>query len=267
MTTFFKDSQKRVRRIDDNTNNISSKNLGLDSKSSSTSPEKVESLMDAKKKHFDKTSIDYVLLKAWDLGEQDKTRNLGVDGEETLGYNLSTELISNEPNPKIKVEPSDELIGNDLHLHGDKRLDKGSAYRLMASAFNKKHSIERTTSVISPEYHKKKMFIESSKMMQIKTNYNTDYKTGKTRYEYEPYWSYMITLHKAKRNPKTLSEYFTDQNIDGAIENLRRLEKVDNITKIDVGDWMLIGRKATDVVGNVAGKIADELQYLKDTRK
>ena len=208
--------------------------------------------------------IDNVLQKAWDLGEDGKTRTIGVS-EDALGVNLSPDYITNEPNPKFKVKPSSDLISNDFD---DTRLDERSAYHLMTMAFNKKYAVGRTTTVSdNDKYRPTKFWIESYKSMQVRSEYETDYSTAENTYTYTPEWSYRLTLHKSKRNPRTESQLFTQKNIDDAIIKLRTLEKFNSFTELEsLEDTMLIGRKSVDVVGSVAGKLADELEYLKNIK-
>ena len=208
--------------------------------------------------------IDNVLQKAWDLGEDGKTRTIGVS-EDALGVNLSPDYITNEPNPKFKVKPSPDLISDDF---GDTRLDERSVYHLMTMAFNKKYAMGRTTTVSdNDKYRPKKFWIESYKSMQVRSDYETDYSTAENTYTYTPEWSYRLTLHKSKRNPRTESQLFTQKNIDDAIIKLRTLEKFNSFTELEsLEDTMLIGRKSVDVVGSVAGKLADELEYLKNIK-
>ncbi len=214
-----------------------------------------------------KSDIDDVMKKAWSLGKDGKVRRIGV-GDDTLGAGLSSEYITNEPNPKFKVHPSPEFVSKGVGSLDDTRLGEQTAYGMMVSAFNKKYEFGRTTTVVSNdkyEFNRKKYWIESNKSMQVKEDYERNYETREDIYFYKPQWQYRITLHKSKRNPKTHSEYFTQDRVDQSIKRLRELEKYNNITELEnLSDVMLIGTKGIDVLGNVAGAIADELEYLKN---
>ncbi len=84
MATFFKDSQKRVRRIDNSSKNISSKDLGLDDKTSSATNAIDQAKADKLWRKSRKITVSPMIIESGLISEAELCDEKGL--KDLLGY-------------------------------------------------------------------------------------------------------------------------------------------------------------------------------------